>query len=223
MGAGCRVVAQSTAPATSTNGTYIAIDPLAKVTYDNKYDVSLGLGYNHIKAGPALLTGAHLGGLDLSGSYWLTKHWAVESSVRGYIGTSGAGTSSGLTGGNAKNNIKGPVVSEYYFTAGPEWLGPHNKHGAIIGHVLAGGVYGDFEQDLLGQGPSVVAFYNNQVAPAIIAGGHIDLNRSDRWVFRVTPDAVITHFGTNYAPVMQKFDVNFAISVGLEYKFKKKR
>jgi len=28
MGAGCRVVAQSSAPATSTNGTYIAVDPL---------------------------------------------------------------------------------------------------------------------------------------------------------------------------------------------------
>jgi hypothetical protein len=223
MGAGCRVVAQSSAPATSTNGTYISVDPLAKVTYDNKYDISLGMAYNHTKAGPALLHGAELGGLDLSGSYWLTKHWAVESSVRGFLGTSGAGTSNGANGGNAQSNIKGPKISEYFFTAGPEWLGPHNKHGAIIGHVLAGGMYGNFEQDLQGQGPSTVAFYNNQIAPAVIAGGHIDLNRSDRWVFRITPDAVITHMSTNYAPTVDKFYVNFALSVGVEYKFKKKR
>jgi len=38
-----------------------------------------------------------------------------------------------------------------------------------------------------------------------------------------TPDAVMTHYSTNYAPKVSQFDVNFAISVGVEYKFKKKR
>ena len=226
VSAGNRVVAQessSQAPATSTNGTYIAIDPLAKVTYDNRYDLSLGMAYDHMKAGPTLLQGSNLGGLDLTGSYWLTKHWGMQSSVRGYVGTSGAGTSSGANGGNAQSNIKGPFVSEYFFTAGPEWLGPHNKHGAILAHILVGGVYGDFQRDLLGQSPSTVAFYNNQVAPAIIAGGHFDLNRSDRWVFRITPDAIIKHYSINYMPYTSQWDVNFGISVGMEYKFKKKR
>lgn len=224
MSGGSRVAAQSTTgPATSTNGSYLAIDPLAKVTYDNRYDLSLGMAYDHMKAGPTLLQGANLGGLDLSGSYWLNKRWGIQSSVRAYVGTSGTGTSSGPAGGNAQTHIKGPFISEYFFTAGPEWLGPHNKHGAIIGHVLFGGVYGNFEHGLQKQGPSTVAFYNNQVAPAIIAGGHFDLNRSPRWVFRITPDAVVTHYGINYPPYTSQFDVNFALSVGLEYKFQKKR
>lgn len=206
------------------NPQYEAIDPLAGVRYDNnRYDVSLGMAYDHMKAGPTLLQGSNLGGLDASGTYWLSTHWGVEGSGRIYVGTSGAGTSSGPTGGNAQHNIKGPFVSEYFFTAGPEWLGPHNKHGALLAHVLVGGVYGDFQKDLLGQPASVVAFYNNQIAPAIIVGGHIDLNRSARWVFRVTPDATITHYSINYAPYTSQFDVNFAISVGLEYHFKKKR
>jgi hypothetical protein len=68
-----------------------------------------------------------------------------------------------------------------------------------------------------------VDFYNDQIAPAAIIGGHFDLNRSPRWVFRITPDAVITHYGINYYPNTTQFDVNFAISVGLEYKFKTKR
>jgi hypothetical protein len=51
----------------------------------------------------------------------------------------------------------------------------------------------------------------------------MDLNRSAHWVFRVTPDAVMTHYGINYYPNTKQFDVNFAISVGVEYKFKKKR
>jgi len=207
---------QTTTDDSALNGKYISVDPLALVRYDNKFDVSLGMAYDHMKAGPNLLQGANLGGLDLSGSMWLSKHWAVEASGRGYLGTSGAAP-------NSPYNIKGPFVQEYFFTAGPEWLGPHNKHGAILAHVLLGGVDGMFEKDLLGQSPSVVGFYNNQLAPAAIVGGHFDLNRSPRWVFRVTPDAVMTWYSTNYGNKTTQWDVNFAISVGLEYRFKKKR
>jgi hypothetical protein len=204
-------------PGQTSNGRYISIDPLALVRYDNRFDVSLGMAYDHMKAGPNLLQGANLGGLDLSGSMWLSKHWAVEGSGRGYLGTSGA------TPQSAPNNFKGPFVQEYFFVGGPQWLGPHNKHGAIMAHALFGGVDGIFEGDLHGQSPSVVGFYNNQLALAGIVGGHIDLNRSARWVFRVTPDAVITRYSINYGNKITQTDVNFAISVGVQYKFKKKR
>ncbi len=200
---------------TERNGTYIAIDPLANVRYDNRYDVSVGMAYAHIKAGPNLLQGANLGGLDLTASYWLGKRWAAEGSVRGYVGTSGAGPNAA--------SINGPFVAQYLFAAGPEWLGPHNKHGALIAHVLAGGAYGNFERNLRGNSPAVVGFYNDQVAPAMIMGGHIDLNRSPRWVFRITPDAILTRYGINYGPKTNQIDINFGISVGVEYKFKKKR
>jgi hypothetical protein len=214
--AGNRAQAQSTASQTAGNGTYIASDPLANVRYDNRYDLSLSMAYDHMKAGPTLLQGANLGGLDLTGSYWFSKHWAAEATGRVYVGTSGA----------APNlyNVRGPFVSEYFIAAGPEWLGPHNKHGAILAHVLAGGVYGKFQQDLLGYSPSLFGFYNDQMAPALIAGGHFDLNRSAHWVFRITPDAVMTRYSTNYSnPELTQTDINFAISVGVEYKFKKKR
>jgi hypothetical protein len=208
--------AQVTPDQPGLTGRYISVDPLALVRYDNKYDVSLGMAYDHMKAGPNLLQGSNLGGLDLSGSMWLSKHWAIEASGRGYLGTSGAAP-------NSPYNIKGPFVQEYFFTGGAEWLGPHNKHGAIMAHALFGGVDGMFQKDLLGQSPQVVGFYNNQIAPAAIIGGHFDLNRSARWVFRITPDAVITRYGINYGTKITQTDVNFAISVGLQYKFKKKR
>jgi hypothetical protein len=200
---------QTGAAPANPNGTYITIDPLAKVTYDNRFDISLGLAYDHMKAGPTLLQGSNLGGLDLEGSYWLSKHWGIEGTARPYLGTSGAGVNPDL--------IKGPFVAQYIFAGGPEWLGPHNKHGALIAHFLAGGTYGQFEKDLKGYPPSVVDFYPNQLAPAAIIGGHLDLNRSARWVFR------ITHYSINYPPNISQFDVNYAMSVGLEYKFKKKR
>lgn len=201
----------------SNNGRYISIDPLAQVRYDNKFDVSLGMAYDHMKAGPNLLQGANLGGLDLSASMWLSKHWAVEATGRGYLGTSGAAPQS------PPNNFKGPFIQEYFFAAGPQWLGPHNKHGAIMAHILVGGVDGMFEKDLHGQSPSVAGFYNDQVAPAAIIGGHFDLNRSARWVFRITPDALVKRYSTNYGKKITQTDVNFGISVGVQYKFKGKR
>jgi hypothetical protein len=223
--AGVCAKAQSTTtqpPATPTtqapiagNGTYIVVDPLAGVRYDNRWDLSVGLGYDHMKAGPTLLEGSNLGGLDITGSYWLSKHWAAEATLRPYLGTSGAGVN--------PYGIEGPFVAQYIFAGGAEYLGPHNKHGALIAHALIGGSYGKFEGDLHGIRPALVDFYPDQIAPAAIIGGHIDLNRSPRWVFRITPDAIMTHYGTDDTPKGSQFDVNFAISVGVEYKFKKKR
>jgi hypothetical protein len=199
-------------------GVYTAVDPLARVRYDNRYDMSLGFAYDHMKAGPTLLQGSNLGGLDMEGSYWLTRNWGIEATGRGYIGTSGAAPND--YNGNV---IRGPVVKQYFFVGGAEWLGPHNKHGALIAHAMFGGVYGDFQKDLRGEPPEVVGFYYNQLAPAGIIGGHMDLNRNEHWVFRITPDAVMTHYTFSDAPHSTlsygQYDVNFAISVGLEYKF----
>lgn len=214
--------AQNSAQSSSQSGNqepaspvYVSIDPLAGVRYDNRFDLSVGMAYDHMKAGPTLLQGSNLGGLDVSGSYWFARRIGVEGSFRPYVGTSGAAPN--------PYNISGPFVAQYLFVGGPEFLGPHNKHGDLMAHVLVGGSYGDFEKDLRGNPPSVVDFYNNQIALAAVVGGHMDLNRSAHWVFRITPDAVITHYGINYPPNNQQWDVNFAISVGVEYKFKKKR
>jgi hypothetical protein len=209
-------------PAQSTNGTYIAIDPLAGVRYDNRWDVSVGMAYGHIHAGPTIREGANLGGLDVSGSYLLTKHWRIEGSGRAYLGTSGTTP----TAGGDPYYESGVFVSQYMFLAGPEYLGPHNKHGAISFHALFGGAYGDFNKELgragSTTGPTGVAgFYDNQVALGGAIGGHIDLNRSAHWVFRVTPDALLTGYdGTSQYPHTQW---NFGISVGAQYKFTGKK
>ena len=220
---GSHVLAQSTASPTAGNGTYIATDPLANVRYDNRFDVSLGMAYGHIHAGPQILQGANLGGLDLSGSYWFSRRWAVEGSGRAYLGTSGAGSVGGANSG--PDNVRGPFVSQYLFVAGPEWLGPHNKHGALIAHAMFGGAH--FASHDYPLGPAQVGFYDNQLAPAAVIGGHFDLNRSARWVFRVSPDALYTRYGYSFATVPKSSSPhqnwNFGISVGVQYKFSAKR
>lgn len=220
---GTRALAQSTAAQTAGNGTYVATDPLSKVRYDNRFDISLGMAYGHIHAGPEIREGANLGGLDLSGSYWFSKHWAVEGSGRSYLGTSGVGSVGGVNTGESQ--VRGPFVSQYLFVGGAEWLGPHNKHGDLMLHALAGGAHFDSHDFPLT--PPGVGFYNTQFAPAAVFGGHIDLNRSARWVFRVTPDALFTRYGYSFATVptisSPHNNWNFGISAGVEYKLGKKR
>ena len=210
-------------PTSQASPAYIVIDPLANIHYDNRYDLSVGMAYAHLKAGPNLLQGSNLGGLNFSGSYWFSRHWAVEGTGRGYLGTSGAAPNAFLDANGRPDSIQGPFVAQYIFAGGPEWLGPHNKHGALIAHVLAGGAKGVFQKDLRGQPTSLVGFYYDQVAPAVVMGGHIDLNRSPQWVFRITPDALLTDYAVNWGKKDRQIDVNFAISVGVEYRFQKKR
>jgi len=217
--AGICAHAQVTASPTTGNGTYVPGDPLAGVRYDNKFDVSLGAAYAHIKAGPPPLhEGANLGGLDATASYWFSRRWAVEGTGRAYVGTSGAGLG---PGNESPNLVKGPFVAQYMFAAGPEWLGPHNKHASLSAHALVGGSHFDSHPGSLP--PSAVYFFNNQTALAAIIGGHIDLNRSPRWVFRITPDALYTRYGINYGNQATYAYWNFGISAGVEYKFKRKR
>jgi len=227
--------AQESSSQTQTNGelpppVYVSINPLAKVRYDNRYDMSLGFAYDHMKAGPSLLQGSNLGGLNMEGSYWLTRNWGIQATGRGYVGTSGTQPNhaycSGVPSSGTNCDLQGPMVKQYFFVGGAEWLGPHNRHGDLIAHAMFGGVYGNFQKDLLGQAPGYFDFYYNQIAPAAIVGGEMDLNRSEHWVFRITPDAVMTHYTFRDAPPYStssyaQYDVNFAISVGMEYKFTK--
>src|ERR1039458_5278933 len=55
--------APTKAPQLDTNGNYIAVDPLAGVRYDNRYDLSVGMAYAHIKADrkSTRLNSSHLG------------------------------------------------------------------------------------------------------------------------------------------------------------------
>ena len=61
--------------------------------------------------------------------------------------------------------------------------------------------------------PVNVGFFNNQMTFASAIGGSIDLNRSPRLVFRISPDATLTDFGG--AGIHEQF----TISVGLLYRF----
>lgn len=181
---------------------------LSSVAYNNRYEVYGGFAYSHFNAGPSLLQGANLGGFDIQGARFFTHKWAAAANVRGYLGTSGA----------APNvyNIKGPFVSEYMVMGGPEYRLASNQHASVTLHALAGGAYGWFSKDLSGIPPGDIGFFKDQFAFASAIGGSIDLNRSPRLAFRISPDAILTDYS---AAGKGDFKEEFGISVGLVYRF----
>jgi hypothetical protein len=194
---------------TSPNSTPVVAPnyALAGVHYDYKWELYGGLAYSHFNAGPNLLQGSNLGGFDIQGARFLTSRWAVAANVRGYYGTSGVVPN--------VYNIKGPFVSEHMFLAGPEFRGPSNEHVSMTFHALVGGAYGSFDKDLGGVSPGTLGLFNNQFSFGSAFGGSIDLNRSPRLAFRISPDATFTNFGS------AGLKDQFAISVGLIYRLGK--
>lgn len=195
--------AQYTQPTVAPNNT------LANVRYDYRWELYGGFAYSHFNAGPDLVQGSNLGGYDIQGARFFTPRWAIAANTRGYFGTSGAAPN--------PYGIKGPFVAEYMFLAGPEYRGPSNQHVSMLFHALFGGAYGDFQHALQDQDgnavpPSEVGFFSNQLTFGSAIGGSIDLNRSPRLVFRISPDATLTDFGS--AGIHEQF----AISVGLVYR-----
>ncbi|MEA2541198.1 MAG: hypothetical protein QOH35_2564, partial [Acidobacteriaceae bacterium] len=113
--------------------------------------------------------------------------------------------------------IHGPFIMEHLFMGGPSIRGPKNEHAALTFHALVGGSYGIFDSaiDQGLTGPNL-GLFSNGVALATALGGSLDLNRSPRYSVRISPDYLLTRFGG----VSQN---EFAISVGLLYRFSKMR
>jgi hypothetical protein len=187
-------------------------DTLAGVHYDYKWEIYGGMAYSHFNAGANLVQGSNLGGFDVQAARFFRKRWALAANARGYYGTSGVVPNPYL--------IKGPFVSEHMFLAGPEYRGPSNEHISMTFHALFGGAYGSFQSALQDQSgapvpPSALGLFSNQFTFGSAIGGSIDLNRSPRWVFRISPDATLTDFGG--AGIHEQF----AISVGVVYRLKR--
>ncbi len=185
---------------------------LNNVSYNNRYEVYGGLAYTHYDAGPSLLQGANLGGFDIQGARFFTRKWAADAAARGYFSTSGVVPN--IYG------IRGPSVSNYMLLAGPEYRLAANQHGSITLHALFGGTYGLFTGSLTDQTgqhvpPGALGLFNDQIAFGSAIGGSIDLNRSPRLAFRISPDANLTDFSSGGKG---DFKEQFAISVGLVYR-----
>jgi len=189
--------------------------PLSGVSYTYRWEFYGGLAYSHFQAGPQLNQGSNLGGFDAQVSRFFKPRWALEGNVRGYYGTNGVVPN--------PYGIRGPFVNEYLFVAGPEYRGPSNEHLTTTLHAMFGGAWGRFESALHDQQgnkvpPQALGLYPNQVAFGSVLGGTVDLNRSAKLAFRISPDAILRNYSSSGTFGGSGIKTDFAISVGLVYR-----
>jgi hypothetical protein len=201
-------------PTTRTT-TLSKIGPAAPVTYANRYEVYGGLNFMNFQGGQNLPTRMNLGGGELLGTYWLTKHLGLSADYR-----IDAGTTPVLANPFVTNR---PLVYMNIGMLGAQWRGPKNQYVALSYHGYAGVGAGVFDYSLKDLPPysgplsprGQVGLYTNRVKPMAALGASLDFNRSKNLAIRLSPDLILEHFGTE----TREF---FAISGGVVYRFGKK-
>ena len=177
----------------------------APVTYDNKFEIYGGINLQNDQAGQNLPKRMNLGGVEVLGTYWMTRKLGVGVNFRGEAGT---------TPVFANPYTTRPLVVMYEGMGGVEYRGPKNQRGAINFHAYGGMVHGDFTETPLPVGESV-GLYTNRTSPMGAVGASVDFNRSRNLAIRLSPDLILEHFGTE----TREF---FAISGGVMYRFGRK-
>jgi hypothetical protein len=198
------------APATRSLGK---IGLAAPVTYDNRYEIYGGLNFMNFQAGQALPKRMNLGGAEILGTYWLTRHLGLGAEYRGEAGT----TPVFAAAAQYPYNYGRPLVYMNMGMLGAQYRGPKNQFYAINYHAYAGVSHGTFDDTRKADQPqffSVTGLYTNRTKPIAALGGSLDFNRSKNMAFRLSPDLILEHFGTE----TREF---FAISGGVIYRFGK--
>jgi hypothetical protein len=177
----------------------------APVTYDNKFEVYGGIGYEDDQAGQTLPNRVSLGGIETSATYWVNRRFGATLDFRGDAGTT-------LVFPNPYTTR--PLVVLYTGLGGVEYRGPKNQHFAVDYHAFGGVSAGDFTETPLPAGENV-GLYTNRVKPMYAFGGSLDANRSKNLALRLSPDLILEHFGTENR-------IFFQISAGIVYRIGKK-
>lgn len=169
-------------PIAVTKGTKLA--EREPVTYDNKYDLYGGIGLQTFQAGQQLPKKMVFGNVELQATRWIGPRLGITADLRG-----GAGTTQVFP----NTDLSRPLVVQYTGMGGVQFRGPKNQFAAINYHAFAGAMHGVFDetarQDLY------VGLYTNRTGPVGAIGGSVDLNRSKRIAFRLSPDLYFEHLG----------------------------
>ena len=180
------------------------IGAAAPATYDNKYEVYGGINYMNFQAGQNLPKRMNLAGAEVMGTYWLNNRLGIAADYR-FEG----GTTPVLPSPQSFRPSR-QLVFLNTGMAGVQYRGPKNHYAAVDYHALIGVAHGTFN------GPTTydVGLYTNRTKPIGAFGGSLDYNRTRNLAFRLQPDLIVEHFGSEY----REF---FAISAGVIYRFGK--
>jgi hypothetical protein len=206
------------------------IAPAAPVTYDNKYELFAGFNFQNFQAGQNLPNRMNLGGGELLFTYWLPgngwiKNLGLAADYRFDAGTTPVFPNSGTTSYSPTNNATGinnrPLVWLNTGMLGAQYRGPKNQYVAIDYHGYFGVSHGTFDKSFRNINSNVDPFtetglYTNRTKPMAALGGSIDFNLSKKWAIRISPDLILSHFGTGTSEFV-------GVSGGAIYRFGKRK
>lgn len=174
--------------------------------YGHKYEVYFGGGFQRFLPGKDL---QHVNEASWNGGFtdYLTRKLALTGDVRGSYG-------SAYTYNNPYS-IHLPSIYQYTFLAGPQYRVYARPRYSISARVLAGGSYGNFNGDTRTLG-SLLGLYPDGTAFAVNAALPIDLNVTPRVALRLSPDYLLTTFGSTTQH-------NRGFTAGIVYRFGKQQ
>jgi len=162
--------------------------------YDHGYEVYFGGGYLRFTPGPG--AAGSTGGLQRVNEYlwdvgvtrYFTQNLGVTVDGRGNFGTA-------YLGNNQYSLVK-PKISEYMGMVGPTYRFIKDPKFSVSGRVLVGGAFGNFLSDANGYTAAETGLYPDGGGLAVSAGLPVEYNVSPALGVRVTPEYVMTNFGS---------------------------
>jgi hypothetical protein len=189
--------------------------PPPPVTYTEKYEVYGGINFMNGQAGQNLAKRYNMGGGEIEGTYWITPKLGAAADIRWDGGTTPVQPAGQTVGVQTR-----PFVSQFIYMGGVQyhWFG--NQLAGVNLHALAGATSGTYDHSNPGLPANVffpaTGLYTNHTSFNGGVGGSVDFNRSSRMAFRIAPELVFEHIGTE----LREY---FYVSGGVIYRFGKRR
>jgi hypothetical protein len=184
----------------------VRIRQIIEDTYSHKYELDFGGGYLRFRPGNVLQRNSESGwNIDLTD--YIRGDLGVTIDGRGYYGTA-------YTGPNQYSTYE-PSISQYSVMAGPRYRFYKGQHWGWTGQVEAGLGHGNFGTGTNGLPPQLIGLYEDATVLNVSAGASVDYNLGPGLAFRLTPNYLITNYGST-------FQYNAGWNLGVVYRFGRK-
>lgn len=174
--------------------------------YSHKYEVAGGGGFLRFRTGENLQKISEIN-FFMAGSYHLNPRWAVVADVRGMYGNAN------IPNVYALNGDFSPQISEYTFTAGPQYRFIGKEKYTVSANATAGVAMSKFGGDAKGLKSTDLGMWpDSNAKPAFTVSLIGDYNIYNNLALRVQPTYVGTTFG-------DKLQNNLGVEFGFVYRF----
>lgn len=178
--------------------------------YTHRWEVAGGGGFLRFRTGEYLQRISEIN-FFVSPSYHLNPKWAVAADVRGMYGNAN------IPNVFALNNSYSPQISEYTFTAGPQYRFLAKEKYTVLGEAQVGIGMSKFGGDAKGLPSQDLGMWpDSNARPVFMVNVIGEYNIYNNFAIRVEP----TYVGTTFGGTVQN---NLGVELGFNYRFKRQK